>query len=83
MLEEYHQKYPQVRFELRTGTAAVIKDQLDKGLLDVGILMEPIEVEKYDFVRLPKKDVWGILMPEDDLLAQKTVITPTDLYSLL
>lgn len=83
LLEEYHQKYPQVRFELRTGTAAVIKDQLDKGLLDVGILMEPIEVEKYDFVRLPKKDVWGILMPEDDLLAQKTVITPTDLYSLL
>ena len=82
LLEEYHQKYPKVRFELHTGTAAVIKDQLDKGLLDIGILMEPIEVEKYNFVRLPKKDVWGILMPEDDFLAQKTVITPTDLHSL-
>lgn len=82
LLSEYTKKYPQVRFELRTGTAAVIKDQLDKGLLGVGILMEPIEVEKYNFVRLPKKDVWGILMPEDDPLAQKSVITPADLRSL-
>jgi len=46
--------------------AAVIKDQLDKGLLDIGILMEPVEVEKYAFIQLPKKDVWGILMPEDE-----------------
>lgn len=82
LLQSYSKKYPQVRFELRTGTAAVIKDQLDKGLLDIGILMEPIEVEKYDFVRLPKKDIWGILMPEDDPLAQKAVITPADLGSL-
>lgn len=82
LLGEYTKKYPQVRFELHTGTAAVIKDQLDKGLLDIGILMEPIEVEKYDFVRLPKKDVWGILMPEDDPLSQKTIITPADIHSL-
>ena len=82
LLQDYAQKYPQVRFELHTGTAAVIKDQLDKGLLDIGILMEPIEVEKYDFVRLPKKEVWGILMPEDDPLAQKSEITPGDLQNL-
>ncbi|MCD7954304.1 MAG: LysR family transcriptional regulator [Lachnospiraceae bacterium] len=82
LLETYSQKHSQVRFELHTGTAAVIKDQLDKGLLDIGILMEPIEVEKYDFLRLPQKDVWGILMPEDDPLAEKSVITPGDLQSL-
>ncbi len=82
LMEKFAQKYPQVRFELCTGTAAVIKDQLDKGLLDVGILMEPIEVEKYDFVRLPQKEIWGILMPEDDPLAQKEAITPEDLRSL-
>ena len=81
-LQDYTRNYPQVRFELRTGTAAVIKDQLDKGLLDIGILMEPIEVEKYDFVRLPQKEVWGILMPEDDLLSQKSEITPADLQGL-
>ena len=82
LLQDYAQKYPQVRFELHTGTAAGIKDQLDKGLLDIGILMEPIEVEKYDFVRLPVKEVWGILMPADDPLAQKTAITPGDLQDL-
>lgn len=82
IMEIYAQNYPQVRFELRTGTASVIKDQLDKGILDVGILMEPVEVEKYDFVRLPQKEVWGILMPDDDPLSQKEVITPADLRSL-
>ena len=82
LLQDYAQKYPQVRFELHTGTAAGIKDLLDKGLLDIGILMEPIEVEKYDFVRLPVKEVWGILMPADDPLAQKTAITPGDLQDL-
>lgn len=82
IMEIYAQNYPQVRFELRTGTASVIKDQLDKGILDVGILMEPVEVEKYDFVRLPQKEVWGILMPDDDPLSQKEVITPGDLRSL-
>ena len=82
LLQDYAQKYPQVRFELHTGTAAGIKDLLDKGLLDIGILMEPIEVEKYDFVRLPEKEVWGILMPKDDPLAQKSEITPGDLQNL-
>lgn len=82
LLQDYAQKYPQVRFELHTGTAAGIKDLLDKGLLDIGILMEPVEVEKYDFVRLPVKEVWGILMPADDPLAQKTAITPGDLQDL-
>ena len=82
LLQDYAQKYPQVRFELHTGTAAGIKDLLDKGLLDSGILMEPIEVEKYDFVRLPVKEVWGILMPADDPLAQKPAIAPGDLQDL-
>lgn len=82
LLQDYTQKFPQVQFELRTGTAAAIKDQMDKGLLDIGILMEPIEVEKYDFVRLPQKEIWGILMPEDDPLAQKSEITPADVQDL-
>lgn len=82
LIKNYINRYQHVRFDLHTGTAALIKDQLDKGLLDIGILMEPVEVEKYDFIRLPKKDVWGILMPEDDPLSKKGYITPADLRSL-
>lgn len=82
LMQTYVEKYPQVQFELRTGNAALIKDQLDKGVLDIGILMEPIEVEKYDFVRLPQKDIWGLLMPEDDPLVKKEFITPADVKCL-
>lgn len=82
LIERYAASCPQVRFELRTGTADVIKDQLDKGLWDLGILMEPADVAKYSFLRLPQKDVWGILMPEGDPLAQRDAITPGDLRGL-
>ena len=82
LIQRYNQRYPHVQFEFRTGSANIIKDQLDKGLLDIGILMEPIEIEKYNFVRLPKKDIWGILMPENSPLSDKSVITSKDLGSL-
>lgn len=82
LMQAYIQQYPHVRFELHTGNTAMVKEQLDKGLLDVGILMEPVEVEKYDYLRLPDKDVWGILMKEDAPLANKPFITPDDLQDV-
>ena len=40
-------------------------ERLDKGLLDFGILIEPADMKKYDYIRLPATDTWGILMPKD------------------
>lgn len=40
-----------------------IKDRLDKGLVDVGLLLEPVDTTKYDFIRLSQKETWGILLP--------------------
>ena len=55
------------------------QDRLDKGLVDVGLLLEPIDVEKYDFVRLSQKDTWGILMRDDHPLAEKSFITAEEI----
>ena len=50
-------------------------NKLDNGLLDFGILMEPTNMSKYDFLRLPVKNIWGILMRKDDSLASLQSIT--------
>lgn len=52
---------------------------MDRGLIDIGLLLEPIDIEKYDFIRLPIKEKWVVLMNPDDPLCKKEVIAPADL----
>lgn len=72
-------EYPDIRFHLHSGNADDVLERLDKGLLDFGVVIEPTDLLKYDFLRLPGRDTWGLLMRRDHPLAQKSVITPTDL----
>ena len=53
---------------------------MDKGLIDFGLLIEPFDYSKYDFIRLPIKDTWGVLMRKDSPLAEKTSICAEDLW---
>ncbi len=57
-------------------------ERLDRGLLDFGILIEPADIKKYDFIRLPAKNKWGLLMRRDNKLAEKEYITPDDLNNI-
>lgn len=52
LFKSFHPKYPRVNFDIFTATADLVKEQMDKGLLDLGLLLEPIDMEKYDFVRI-------------------------------
>lgn len=79
IIKEFHQLYPMVTYNFHSGNADDVKERIDKGLIDIGILSEPVDIEKYDFIRLPKKDIWGVLMCKDHPLAKKEVITPQDL----
>lgn len=82
LMRQYSARWPQVSFELSTGVAADIRDKLDRGLLDIGLLIEPVEIEKYDFVRLPQKELWGLMLPPGDPLAQKECFAPGDVRGL-
>lgn len=74
------EQYPQVRFHISSGDASDVTDQLDKGLIDFGILIEPVDIEKYNFIKFPVQDTWGVLMRRDSSLAGKKQITPEDLW---
>lgn len=79
VIGEFVKIYPNVRFKYYSNNADFIKEQLEKGLLDIGVLMEPTELNKYDYFRLPVKDHWGVLLSAKCPLIQKERILPSDL----
>ncbi len=61
--------YPHIKYHLFSGNADDVAERLDKGLLDFGVFIEPANMEKYDYLRLPVTDTWGLLMRKDSPLA--------------
>ncbi len=78
----FRQKYPSVQFSIYSAIADDIKERIEKGLLDMGLLVEPVNISKYEFIRLPLKEEWGILARMDSPLAGKKFITPEDLQGV-
>ena len=78
LINKFSGKYPAVQFTLYNETVDNIRDRLDKGLVDIGLLLEPIDVTKYDYVRLNQQDTWGLLVREDHPLNEKTSLTAED-----
>lgn len=81
-MAEFHERHPNVKYELHSTTADIIKEQLERGLADVGLLTEPVDVGRYQFIRLPKKARWGVLVRQDSDLEEKNVVTPGDLLGI-
>lgn len=82
LMAAFRQKYPRVTFDLFTATADLVKEQMDQGLLDIGLLLEPVDMEKYEFIRLPIQEKWVVLMRPEDPLSAKEAVTAADLAAL-
>ena len=74
--------HPRVRYELYSADGDDIREKLDRGGLDFGVLLEPVEAAKYDSIRLPYWETWGVVLPKDDPLAQKKAIGKEDILSI-
>lgn len=75
----FQEEYPEVVFDIYTATADDVKERMDNGLTDLGLLLEPVEITRYNFLRMPRKERWCVLLRKDSPLAEKSVITPADL----
>lgn len=82
LTRDFSKKYPGVSYDIVTATADLVKEQMDKGLVDIGLLLEPVDIEKYEFIRLDTKEKWVVLMRPDDELAKKEAISAKDLSEL-
>lgn len=82
LIKSFQERYPLVHYDIHTANADHIRERLDKGLTDIGLLLEPVDIEKYEFIRMHIKEKWVVLMRPDDPLAEKESITPKDLSKL-
>jgi len=82
VIKTFSQKYPEVTYDFYTGNADLIKERLDKGLIDIGVLLEPVDLEKYHYIRLPQKERWGIIVSNHHPLSQNEYVTSQELIDI-
>ena len=79
---ELRASYPGIHYHLYSGNSEDVTEGLDKGLLDFGILIQPADISKYDYIDIPARDIWGVVMRRDSPLAEKEVIRKEDLLGV-
>ncbi|MDE7132762.1 MAG: LysR family transcriptional regulator [Lachnospiraceae bacterium] len=78
--KELYKIHPGIHYHIASGNTEYVQEQLDKGLIDFGIVFGSVDHAKYNSIPLPYKDIWGVLMRKDSPLATKEAITPEDLW---
>lgn len=78
----FHKKYPRVQYELYSGNAINVSENIERGLLDMGVMLEPIDIRKYEFISMPICEEWGVYVTEDSPLAGKNYVEPNDLAGI-
>lgn len=82
VVKSVQSSYPHIRYHLFSGNEDDVTERLDRGLLDFGILIQPADVSKYNYITIPAKDVWGVIMRKDSPLAGKDTVQAMDLLQI-
>lgn len=81
-IKYFSKKYPNVYYQLFSGGAEDVLEKLDNGSLDFGILIEPVDNSKYEYISFPTKNYWGILMTKEAPLTKKSKILSEDIKDI-
>lgn len=82
VMEKFQEDNPLVQYEIYTANADDVKEKIENGTVDVGVLSEPVDISKFNFIRMNKKERWGILTRNDSDLAGKEYIESKDLTGI-
>lgn len=82
LIKRFKKQYPGFHYHITSGDTEQVTEKLDKGLLDFAVLVERPDYAKYNVVKMPESDRWGLVMPAGGALAQKDCITFEDLRGL-
>lgn len=82
VMKHFQKEYPRISYDIYTANADDVKERLDKGLVDFGLLTEPVDISKHNFLRLGQKEAWGIIVPEEWKIAEKEFVRAEDLVEL-
>lgn len=72
--------YPHIHYHILSGNSTFVKEYLDRGLIDFGVVYGPVDTSVYSSMTIPARDLWGVLMRRDSPLADKACIQPQDLW---
>lgn len=81
-IRDLKERCPKLQYHITSGDTEQVSEKLQKGLLDFVVLAEQPDRSKYEFIALPEADLWGLVFPADDPLAEKESICPSDLRAL-
>lgn len=82
LIKKFSQLHPHVTFHICNGNSDLITEKIDNGLIDIGFVLEPVELEKLNFIHLYVKERYGLLLKKDSSLAHKEFITRDDLMDI-
>lgn len=81
-IRDFKKTYPYLHYHITSGDTEQVAEKLDKGLLDFLVLAEQPDSRKYEYLEFPERDVWGLVLPENDPLAGKSAVSVQDLSGL-
>lgn len=74
--------YPNIRFHFYSSGTDAVTERIEKGLLDMAVIVQRVDLSKYNYLTVRHSDRWGILARKDDPLASKNSITVEELKNL-
>lgn len=81
-IKAFKERYPDFIFHVFSGDTEPVVERLDRGLLDLAVIVEPPNLSKYNYLAVPRCDKWGVVMQRGCELAKKEKIAFEDLYGL-
>ena len=78
--KQLQEKYPDINYHISSGDSIDVFEDLDKGLIDFGLVFGSVDSAKYEYINFPIKDEYGLLVRKDDPLAKKKAISPSDIW---
>lgn len=78
----FRKEHPYVKYELYSGNTTNIKDNIERGLIDLGLMSNPIDLSKFESIEMPLQETWGILVKNNSPLANNKYIEPQDLIDI-
>ena len=82
IIRDFRESYPGFVFRISSGSADDTVDMLDRGLIDLAVIVEPPNLAHYSYLEIPGFDSWGLIVRRDSPLAAKEFITPDDLIGV-
>ena len=82
VIQKLKEKYPRIRYHFYSSGTDAVNERLDRGLLDFAIIIQEVDLEKYNYLKMPSQDHWGLIMRKDHPLANHSCIHLNDLTEI-